>query len=46
MQNYKTESLGSGVYVAVSDSHTFGTDAVLLAAFASPGKKDKICCKK
>lgn len=43
MQNYKTESLGSGVYVAVSDSHTFGTDAVLLAAFAAPGKKDKIC---
>ncbi len=40
---YKTEELGSGITVAVSEDHTFGTDAVLLADFASPNKKDIVC---
>lgn len=30
MSDYKYEFLGSGIYVAVSKEHTFGTDAVLL----------------
>ncbi len=43
MSLYKTEVLGSGCFVAVSDEHTFGTDAVLLADFASPHKNDIVC---
>lgn len=43
MSCYKTEELGGGYIVAVSDDHTFGTDAVLLADFASPNKKDIVC---
>lgn len=43
MADYKTEALGSGCYVAVSKDHTFGTDAVLLADFASPDKNDIVC---
>ena len=37
------EYLGSGVKVVVSESHGFGTDAVLLADFASPKRKEKAC---
>ena len=40
---YRKEYLGSGCYVAVSDEHGFGTDAVILADFASPSKKDRVC---
>lgn len=40
MADYKTEHLGGGNYVCVSREHTFGTDAVLLADFASPRSKD------
>lgn len=40
---YRKEYLGSGCYAAVSDEHGFGTDAVLLADFASPSKKDRVC---
>ena len=40
---YRKEYLGSGYYVAVSDEHGFGTDAVILADFASPSKKDRVC---
>lgn len=43
MSAYKTELLGSGYSVAVSSDHTFGTDAVLLADFASPNKNDIVC---
>lgn len=43
MSLYKTENLGSGYKVAVSVEHSFGTDAVLLASFASPSKKDRVC---
>ena len=39
----KTEYLGSGIRVVVSDDHGFGTDAVLLADFASPKKKENAC---
>lgn len=43
MDNLKKEYLGSGITAFVSASHGFGTDAVLLADFASPGKKS-VCC--
>ncbi len=43
MQDYRIENLGSGCKVAVSDEHGFGTDAVILANFASPNKKDRVC---
>lgn len=39
----RQEDLGGGFSVTVSDEHTFGTDAILLAAFASP-KKNTIAC--
>lgn len=39
----KTEYLGGGINVFVSDVHTFGTDAVLLARFADVKRKDKCC---
>lgn len=41
--NYKTEYLGSGCKVAVSDEHSFGTDAVILADFARPNKNSVVC---
>lgn len=43
MSEYKYEYLGSDVSVAVSKEHTFGTDAVLLADFASPKRNEKVC---
>lgn len=43
MENYRVEYLGSGCKVAVSDEHGFGTDAVILAYFASPNRKDRVC---
>lgn len=41
VENVKREPLGNGIYVNVSDNHKFGTDAILLAHFSSPRKKDK-----
>lgn len=41
--NIKKEPLGRGVSVFVSDKDGFGTDAVLLAHFAEPRKKDAAC---
>lgn len=35
------EPLGNGTEIFVSKNHTFGTDAVLLANFASPKKSDR-----
>ncbi len=43
MSAYRKEYLGSGVSVMISDEHGFGTDAVLLADFASPGHRDNAC---
>lgn len=37
------ETLGGGVGVIVSDEHTFGTDAMLLADFAAPKRTDIAC---
>ncbi len=41
--NEKTEPLGCGMRIIVSDEHKFWTDTVLLAHFAAPGKNDKAC---
>lgn len=38
----KFESLGDGISVCVSKEHRFGTDAFLLADFASPRHKDRV----
>lgn len=35
------ERLSDDIFIEVSDEHTFGTDALLLAYFASPKNKDK-----
>ncbi len=47
MTNLKTderlEPLGKEMKIVVSDSHTFGTDAILLASFASIKRKDVAC---
>jgi tRNA1(Val) A37 N6-methylase TrmN6 len=37
------EPLQNGIEICVSDEHKFGTDAFLLASFASPRHKDKVC---
>ena len=37
------ESLGEGLEIAISKEHRFGTDAFLLADFASPKHKDSVC---
>lgn len=37
------EYLNTEVGIIVSPLHTFGTDAILLAHFANPKRKDKIC---
>ena len=38
---YKFERLSDNIKIAVSNDHTFGTDAVLLSHFAKPKYKDK-----
>ena len=38
---YSYERLSDDVKLAVSPEHTFGTDAVVLASFAAPKRKDK-----
>ncbi len=38
----KSEPLGNGFSVWVSNNHTFGTDAILLSHFAKANKKDKM----
>lgn len=40
---FRFETLGNEIYVAVSSSHRFGTDAFLLADFAAPRHKDRTC---
>lgn len=39
----KIEPLGNSLRIVVSEDHTFGTDAILLASFASIKRKDKAC---
>lgn len=39
----KAEPVGNGFYVLVDQVHTFGTDAILLADFAAPKRKDNVC---
>ena len=43
MEEFRKEYLGSGITAFVSQSHGFGTDAVLLADFAAPSKR-AVCC--
>ena len=43
MQEFRNEYLGAGITAFVSNSHIFGTDAVLLADFAAPSKKARCC---
>lgn len=43
MDDFRKEYLGSGLVAFVSNEHTFGTDAVLLADFAAPKKNDRCC---
>ncbi len=37
------EYVDGSLKLIVSDSHTFGTDALLLAAFSAPKKRDMVC---
>ena len=39
--SYNYERLSDDIKIAVSPDHTFGTDAVILAYFASPKRKDR-----
>ncbi len=43
MADFRKEYLGNDVSVIVSDEHGFGTDAVLLADFVSPKRKENAC---
>ncbi len=42
MKDFNKELLQNGIFVYTSKEHTFGTDAILLADFASPQKKSKV----
>lgn len=42
-EDEKVEPLGNNMEIVVSASHTFGTDAILLANFASIKRKDIAC---
>ena len=43
MNEFRYEKLGDNCELCVSDDHTFGTDAFLLADFAQARKKDTVC---
>ncbi len=43
LEDEKIEPLGNNMEIVVSGSHTFGTDAILLASFASIKRKDVAC---
>lgn len=43
MKEFRKEYIGGGISLFVSDEHTFGTDAVLLADFSAPSPK-AVCC--
>jgi len=42
-QGVKREPLGKGKIIYTSDEYRFGTDAILLANFSHPKKRDNIC---
>lgn len=42
-ENEHIETLGNGIGVIVSEEHTFGTDAMLLAYFANARRNDSAC---
>ena len=41
--SWRRETLNENVAVYSSDAHPFGTDAFLLANFASPRRRDLVC---
>lgn len=43
MADFTFEKLSDTIEICISDEHRFGTDAFLLADFASPRKKDLVC---
>ncbi len=43
MRKTRLEYLGAGISAVVSAEHGFGTDAILLAHFAAPKKREKAC---
>lgn len=43
MQGFREENLGGGVKALLSESHGFGTDALLLACFANPSASSVSC---
>lgn len=43
LEDERLEPLGKRIKIVVSDSHPFGTDAILLAAFADIHKGDAVC---
>ena len=43
MSEYIFETLRNEIEICVSKEHKFGTDAFLLADFAAPRRKDKVC---
>lgn len=43
MEDTRLEYLGSGISAVVSSKHGFGTDALLLADFAAPKRREKSC---
>ena len=43
MSEFTFETLRNEIEICVSDEHKFGTDAFLLADFAAPRRKDKVC---
>lgn len=43
MSDFSFEPLQEGIEICVSSEHKFGTDAFLLASFASPRHKDTVC---
>lgn len=43
MEKTRLEDLGNGTFLCVSEDHTFGTDAIVLAYFSMPKKNDTVC---
>lgn len=43
MERFRCENIGAGMTVVTSREHGFGTDAFLLAAFASPRAGERAC---
>ncbi len=43
MSEFSFETLRNEIDICISDEHKFGTDAFLLADFAAPRHKDKVC---